>query len=176
MNFKKRDEERGEGTRCDKKITIIFGREICSKIAELWAKTTSHGYCPETVETYQHRRSRFSQKGHNWWEIMVTKAQLKWPEEPTPENARSNVKNNGEVNYEFCTIITHQLIDSCAWVFIGFGHHWHFSPPKTEDTDKRNVFCYDWRYKRIIESNQELLASMYYIWGGLHGRGQDSYS
>ena len=38
----------------------------CSKIAIFWAKTTSHGHRSEDVQW----RSKFAQKGRNWWRIM----------------------------------------------------------------------------------------------------------
>ena len=39
------------------------------QIAKFWAKTTSHGHRSGDVDDVQ-RRSRFVQKGHNWWRIM----------------------------------------------------------------------------------------------------------
>ena len=66
----------------------FYGSEVCSKIAKFCEKTSSHGHRSEYVDDIQ-RRSRFAQKGHNWWRIMyaydsVTKVQLfqwKRPEE-----------------------------------------------------------------------------------------------
>ena len=57
-------------------------------------------------------------------------------------------------------------IDACAWVFsqkqnrnhasttvfTGIGPRWLFSLPKTEDTDERKTFCYDWGDGRKTET------------------------
>ena len=74
------------------------------KIAKFSAKTTSHGHRLGDVDGVQ-RRSRFAQKGHNWWRITISPGndieskvqswQWKHPEEPRQKKARlvrSNVK------------------------------------------------------------------------------------
>ena len=76
-------------------------------------------------------------------------------------------QNCGKTNHGFCTTITHQLTHRCLcvslWpnqnrnhasttVFTGLGPRWLFPLSKTEDTDKRKVFFYNWGDKRKIET------------------------
>ena len=64
-----------------------------------------------------------------------------------------NAQNCGKSNHGFCIMITPQLTHRCLcvsfWpktniVFTGLGPCWLFPLPKTEDTDERKAFCYDW--------------------------------
>ena len=78
-----------------------------------------------------------------------------------------NAQNYGKTKHGFGIIVTHQLTHRCLcmsfWpkknrrhastiVFTGLGNRWPFSIPKTEDTDERQAFFYDWEDKREIES------------------------
>ena len=57
---------------CQANFTDVLGMKSTAaycKIAKFWEKTTSHGHRSGDVDDVQ-RRSRFAQKGHNWWLIM----------------------------------------------------------------------------------------------------------
>ena len=47
----------------------MLQRILLKKIAKFCAKTTLHGHRSGNVDDVQ-QRSRFAQKGHNWWRIM----------------------------------------------------------------------------------------------------------
>ena len=81
--------------------------ELCTIIAKFWAKTTSHRHCSEDIDDVQ-RRSRFAQKGHNWWRIVgvchsiETKgqsSQWKRPEEPRLKKKHAKFSQM----YRFCS-------------------------------------------------------------------------
>ena len=47
----------------------LCGNKDCSKIVKFLARTTSHGHRSGDFDDVQ-QRSRFAQKGQNWWRIM----------------------------------------------------------------------------------------------------------
>ena len=70
----------------------------------------------------------------------------------SPNQYVRNAQNYGKTNHGFCTMITLQYTHRC--LYVGFwpktklGPLWLFPLPKTEDTNKRKVACYDWGEKK----------------------------
>lgn len=100
--------------------------KIVSKLQKLqnyWTKTTSLRHCSGALERCE-RRSRFAQKSHNWWHIMVV---WLWHENRNPiipmkiekkiRQVRSNVKVWLTVFFDCNGVIHHEFLSQGRTVF-----------------------------------------------------------